>query len=108
MRIEECPGTYGQQLALDQNQTERKLPGLVTGSGYCATSGHFLVSNTFQIARVSTSYWVTIRGFPERAPRLRCHQVGQLSHGGADTVVHCRRYLWRQDMKASLLYRIAA
>src|SRR5271166_3996225 len=24
------------------------------------------------------------------------------------TVVHCRRYLWRQDMKASLFYRMAA
>jgi hypothetical protein len=28
--------------------------------------------------------------------------------GWAGTVVHCRRYLWRQDMKASLFYRIAA
>src|ERR1017187_4196316 len=26
----------------------------------------------------------------------------------AGTVVHCRRYLWRQDMRASLFYRIAA
>src|SRR5579863_6342182 len=27
---------------------------------------------------------------------------------GAGTVVQCRNYLWRQDMKASLFYRIAA
>jgi len=27
---------------------------------------------------------------------------------GAGTLVHCLRYLWRQDVKASLFYRIAA
>src|SRR5947207_3856421 len=32
----------------------------------------------------------------------------EVAHARAGTVVRCHRYLWRQDMKASLFYRIAA
>jgi len=34
--------------------------------------------------------------------------VGRFETTKLHTVVHCRRYLWRHDMRASLFYRIAA